>query len=146
MKPFFCLMPALLLVAGPCAAAAQEKPDEKHAEASKKPEKSEKGEKAEKAEPPKPEKSVSQHSAVIGGTTVGYTATAGTLIVRNEKDEPWASIGYVAYVKQGADPGRRPITFAYNGGPGSSSVWLHMGALGPKRVVVADAAPTPPPP
>jgi carboxypeptidase C (cathepsin A) len=131
------LMTALLLLAGLGSAAAQDKPA---AEAPKKPEKS------ENAEPPKPEKFVTQHSAVIGGTTVSYTATAGTLIVRNDKDEPWASIGFVAYVKQGAEPARRPITFAYNGGPGSSSVWLHMGALGPRRVVTADAAPTPPPP
>ena len=106
-----------------------------------------KAEKPEKAEPPRAEKSVTSHSVVIGGVTVAYTATAGTLIVRNEKDEPWASMGYVAYVrKDSADAGRRPVTFAYNGGPGSSSIWLHMGALGPKRIVVSDAEPTPPPP
>ena len=102
---------------------------------------------AAKKEPPKPEQSVTQHSAVIGGVPVAYTATAGTLIVRNEKDEPWASMGYVAYVRKDAGPAsRRPIAFCYNGGPGSSSVWLHMGALGPRRVVVVDAGPTPPPP
>jgi hypothetical protein len=66
---------------------------------------------------------------------VAPTATAGTLIVRNDKDEPWASMGYVAYVKKDGTA-RRPITFAFNGGPGSSSVWLHMGLLGPKRVQV----------
>ncbi len=123
------------------AARAQESP------AAEAPKRSEKPERAEKAEPPRAEKSVSSHSAVIGGVTVAYTATAGTLIVRNEKDEPWASMGYVAYVrKDSADAGRRPVTFAYNGGPGSSSIWLHMGALGPKRIVVSDAEPTPPPP
>ena len=137
MKRISILMPALLLLAGLVPAAAQEKPGEKQAEAPKK---------MEKAPPPKPEKSVTQHSVVIGGTAVSYTATAGTLIVRNAKDEPWASIGYIAYVKPGADASKRPITFAYNGGPGSSSVWLHMGALGPKRVVTSDASPTPPPP
>ena len=90
---------------------------------------------------------MTQHSIVIGGVPVAYTATAGTLIVCNYKDEPWASMGYVAYVKKDAGgAARRPITFAFNGGPGSSSVWLHMGALGPRRVVTADAAPTPPPP
>ena len=84
---------------------------------------------------------------MIGGAPVSFTATAGTLIVRNEKDEPWASMGYVAYVRKDAGTAsRRPIAFCYNGGPGSSSIWLHMGALGPKRVVVADAATTPPPP
>jgi carboxypeptidase C (cathepsin A) len=101
------------------------------------------------AEPPKAEQSVTQHSISIGGKTINYTATAGTLLVRNGKDEPTASIGYIAYVQRAAgdtDAGRRPLTFAYNGGPGSSSVWLHMGALGPRRIVTADAGPTPPPP
>lgn len=98
-------------------------------------------------EPPRPEQAVTTHRIVIGGTTLDYTATAGTLIVRNEKDQPYASMGYVAYVERDvADAAKRPITFAYNGGPGSSSIWLHMGALGPRRVVTSDAAPTPPPP
>src|SRR5258708_4406953 len=66
-------------------------------------------------EPPKAEQSVTQHSVVIGGKTIDYAATAGTLIVRNDKDEPTAAIGYIAYTLRGAgDPGRRPITFAYN--------------------------------
>jgi carboxypeptidase C (cathepsin A) len=102
------------------------------------------------AEPPKAEQSATQHSIAIGGKTISYTATAGTLLVRNGKDEPTASIGYIAYVQRAAgepgDAGRRPLTFAYNGGPGSSSVWLHMGALGPRRIVTPDAGPTPPPP
>ncbi len=121
------------------SAAAQEKPAEKPPE---KP-----AAEASKKEPPKPEQSVTQHTSVIGGVPVTYTATAGTLVVRNEKDEPWASIGYTAYVRKDAGVApHRPIAFCYNGGPGSSSIWLHMGALGPRRVVVADAAPTPPPP
>ena len=95
-----------------------------------------------------PEQSVTQHSVTIGGVPVAYTATAGTLIVRNEKDEPYARMGYTAYVRKdlAATPSKRPITFAYNGGPGSSSIWLHMGALGPRRVVTADATATLPPP
>ncbi|HEY3571864.1 MAG TPA: peptidase S10, partial [Thermoanaerobaculia bacterium] len=100
-------------------------------------------------EPPKAEQSVTQHSISIGGKTISYTATAGTLLVRNDKDEPTASIGYVAYVQRASgdtDVARRPITFAYNGGPGSSSIWLHMGALGPRRIVTTDAGPTLPPP
>jgi carboxypeptidase C (cathepsin A) len=106
------------------------------------------GAKADKTEPPpKPIQSATQHSVVIGGTPVSYTASAGTLIVRNEKDEPCASMGYIAYTRK--DPGdlsRRPLIFAYNGGPGSSSIWLHMGVLGPRRIVTTDAAPTPPAP
>jgi carboxypeptidase C (cathepsin A) len=115
-------------------ALSQEKPPEKGAEAAR-------------PEPPKAEQSVTQHTVSIGGVPVAYTATAGTLIVRNQKDEPWGSIGYIAYVRKDAGPAaRRPITFSYNGGPGSSSIWLHMGVMGPKRVVTNDAAPTPPPP
>ncbi len=102
---------------------------------------------AKDAAVPKPEQWITRHSLTIGGAAIDYTATAGTLIVRNGKDEPYASIGYVAYTKNGvADPARRPLTFAYNGGPGSSSVWLHMGVLGPRRIVTSDAADTPPPP
>jgi len=98
------------------------------------------------AEPPKAEQSVTEHSVEIGGKTISYTATAGTLIVRNDKDEPTAAMGYVAYTMRGAEASRRPVTFSYNGGPGSSSVWLHMGALGPRRIVTTDAGPTPPAP
>lgn len=96
---------------------------------------------------PKPEQYLTKHVITIGGKTINYTATAGTLILRDKDGEPIAAVGYVAYVQQDVkDPATRPITFAYNGGPGSSSVWLHMGALGPRRIVVKDASPTPPPP
>ncbi len=92
-------------------------------------------------------KSVTHHSIKINGATVGYTATAGTLVVKNEKDSAVALFGYTAYSRDGQpDAGKRPITFAYNGGPGSSSMWLHMGALGPRRVVVNDPELNPPPP
>ena len=90
---------------------------------------------------PKAESSVTQHH-FGGGKGFDYTATAGNLIVRDEEDRPLASIGYVAYTRKGAGAAR-PITFAFNGGPGSSSLWLHMGVLGPKRVVVSDSTPTP---
>ena len=96
---------------------------------------------------PKPEQAVTRHRLTVGGSTIEYTATAGTLILRNAEDRPVASIGYIAYTQTDVrDPGRRPLTFAFNGGPGSSSMWLHMGALGPRRIVTVDAAPTPPPP
>lgn len=102
---------------------------------------------AKESEAPRPVQSVTRHTVTVGATPIDYTATAGTLIVRNGDDKPYASIGYVAYVRNGAaDPARRPLTFAYNGGPGSSSVWLHMGVLGPRRVVTSDGADTPPPP
>jgi carboxypeptidase C (cathepsin A) len=92
---------------------------------------------------PKAESSVTQHRISVGGKSFDYTATAGTLIVRDDADKPIASIGYVAYTRRDVKAGARPITFAFNGGPGSSSLWLHMGVLGPKRVVVSDPTPTP---
>jgi carboxypeptidase C (cathepsin A) len=96
---------------------------------------------------PTAEQSVTQHNIVIGRVTVPYTATAGTLIVRNSKDIPYASMGYFAFIRNDvANPGQRPITFAYNGGPGCCSVWLNMGVLGPKRIVTSDSSYTPPPP
>ena len=102
---------------------------------------------AEAAKPPVAEQSVTDHRVTIDGRTIAYRATAGTLILRNDTDAPIASVGYFAYVATGgSDPAARPITFAFNGGPGSSSIWLHMGALGPRRVVTTDAGATPPAP
>jgi len=101
------------------------------------------------APPAKVEEKVSktQHTLTISGQTIAYTATAGTVVLKKEDGTPTASLFYVAYVKDGAtDPARRPLTFAFNGGPGSSSVWLHMGTLGPKRAMMdAEGNPTPPP-
>ncbi len=102
---------------------------------------------AKTAEIPKAEQSVTHHSITINGKTINYTATAGTLLLRDGEDKPEALMGYVAYTLDGVkDNGERPVTFSYNGGPGSSSIWLHMGVMGPKRIVTTDAAPTPPPP
>jgi len=81
---------------------------------------------------------VTKHQIRIGGTTLAYTATAGTMLIKNDKDEPIALFGFTAYVKEGADPRTRPLMFAYNGGPGSASAWLHMGILGPRRAVLND--------
>ncbi len=85
---------------------------------------------------PKAEQSVTQHKIVMGGVFIPYTATAGTLIVRNEKDLPYASMGYIAYTRNDvANPGRRPITFAYNGGPGCCSVpFLYAAGFQPVEV------------
>lgn len=83
----------------------------------------------------------SQGGVEIGGTAIPYTAHAGTLVLRDAQELPIARIFYVAYWKNGVgDESNRPITFAYNGGPGSSSVWLHMGGIGPRRVVVPSDA------
>ncbi|MBK5256514.1 MAG: carboxypeptidase [Vicinamibacteria bacterium] len=88
--------------------------------------------------PPSARVWVSKHEIKIGGATLPYTATAGTMLITNDKDEPMALFGFTAYVKDGGDPRTRPIMFAYNGGPGSASAWLHMGILGPKRTVLDD--------
>jgi carboxypeptidase C (cathepsin A) len=105
--------------------------------------------KEEKKTPPPPEeKSVpSKHSLKIGGQEIKYTATAGTILLKLEDGTPKASIFYVAYTKDDvSDAGQRPITFSFNGGPGSSSVWLHLGAFGPRRVQMGDAGALLPPP
>ena len=98
--------------------------------------------------PVPPEKtSVSHGSVDVGGRTVRYTATAGNVLIREDKEEkPEASVFYVAYTADDAKASNRPITFFYNGGPGSSSVWLHMGSVAPVRVESASAAATAPPP
>jgi len=81
---------------------------------------------------------VTQHEVKIQGQVIKYTATAGTLILKDDKGKSEASIFYIAYTKDGEkDLSTRPITFCFNGGPGSSSVWLHLGLLGPKRVATA---------
>jgi carboxypeptidase C (cathepsin A) len=82
--------------------------------------------------------SVTDHAILVGGTTINYRATAGYVPVRGESGGTVADIFFVAYERQdAASPGAdRPITFAFNGGPGSSAVWLHMGGLGPKRALL----------
>jgi carboxypeptidase C (cathepsin A) len=105
----------------------------------------------------KPEQQQSKGSVTIGGKTIDYDAYAGTLVV-HPKDwddvpqnadpdpknkAPEASMFYVAYIKSDSKGAPRPVTFFYNGGPGSSTVWLHMGAFGPKRVVTSDDTHTP---
>ena len=89
---------------------------------------------------------VSKHSVRIGNRTVSYKATAGTLLIKDDKDKPTVSVFYVAYTADGGRPGKRPVTFMYNGGPGSSSMWLHMGSFGPVRVANRGDQPIPPPP
>ncbi len=91
--------------------------------------------------------SVTQHRLTVSRAPIDYTATAGTLVLRDNDDKPIANMGYIAYTKDSMkEPSERPIMFAFNGGPGSSSMYLHMGLLGPQRVVVSDAVPTPPAP
>ena len=88
--------------------------------------------------------SVTEGSVTVEGKKIDYTATAGTIILRDQDGHPTGSMFYVAYVKRGVkDPGQRPVTFFHNGGPGSSTIWLHMGGFGPRRIVTTDQGPTP---
>jgi carboxypeptidase C (cathepsin A) len=103
---------------------------------------------AQKPAPPPEEKtSKTEHTTNIGGQEIKYTATAGTMVLKKEDGTATASMFYIAYTRDGVtDLTRRPITYAFNGGPGSSSVWLHMGTLGPKRVLLQPSGyPTAPP-
>lgn len=102
-------------------------------------------EKAEtKNEIPKEVISETKHKVVVGGKTLNYTATAGTIILKEEVEEddgeiakPKASIFFIAYTLDDvSEASQRPLTFSFNGGPGSSSVWLHLGVLGPRRVLL----------
>lgn len=79
---------------------------------------------------------VTHHQVTVGGKSLAYTATAGRLPLKRGDGKTEAQMFFVAYTLDGQDAGKRPVTFAFNGGPGSASIWLHMGALGPKRVVL----------
>ena len=95
--------------------------------------------------------SKTQHTVIIDGEEVSYTATAGTMILKEEDkdsgEKAKASVFFIAYTKDGVkETGTRPITFSFNGGPGSSSVWMHLGLLGPRRLLMGDAGNLLPPP
>ena len=88
-----------------------------------------------------------KHTITIGGQSIEYTATAGHLTLTKEDGTVRAKVFFVAYTKNGVtDPSKRALTFSFNGGPGSSSVWLHLGVLGPRRVLMNDDGTTLPPP
>src|SRR3974390_3396029 len=76
------------------------------------------------------------HQTTLNGRTLHYTATAGRLPIKDPTGKIDAEMFFVAYTLDGADPAKRPLTFSFNGGPGSASFWLHMGALGPRTVVL----------
>ena len=112
---------------------------------------------SEAPKPPEPtdQLSITQHTVRIDGHEIAYTVTAGTVVLRRETEKDGAAEGekakatvfFVAYTRDNVgDLGSRPITFSFNGGPGSSSVWLHLGTLGPRRVRSGDAGQVAPPP
>jgi carboxypeptidase C (cathepsin A) len=89
---------------------------------------------------PEPVISVTHHSGTFGGVRIAYKATAGETYLRDKNGEPLAAITSYSYVKEGKPDPNRPVTFLWNGGPGSGSLWLQMGAFGPKRVVIPSDA------
>src|SRR5580692_11214702 len=103
--------------------------------------------KTPEANPPKEETWPSDHTIKINNQSIAYKATASTTLLKDEKGEPTALLYATAYTRSDTkDFSQRPIAFLYNGGPGSASIWLHMGAFGPRRVVNADASSTAPAP
>ena len=96
---------------------------------------------------PKDELSETTNSVTINGVEVKYKATAGTIVMKDEEGKPHVSFFFIAYTRlDTTNLTVRPVTFSFNGGPGSASVWLHMGALGPRRVFLQDDGGLPPPP
>jgi carboxypeptidase C (cathepsin A) len=103
--------------------------------------------KKETTTPVPPESNVeTKHDWTAGSRVVHYTATAGNLLINDEHDKPIGSVFYVAYTEDGVTAKSRPVTFLYNGGPGSATVWLHMGSVGPVRVVTESPKSTGPAP
>jgi len=90
--------------------------------------------------------STTSHVVRIDGRDVKYTASAGTLPLKDAAGKVTANMFFVAYVRDGEDRGARPLTFFYNGGPGSASIWLHMGSFGPRRVHMGEEGFMPAPP
>ena len=143
----FVLAVAALLIAAQPAGAADKPDDGKHESAAKAegvPSLSDAGREAANAEaaaewtraPVKEAETTTLHTLnVAGKAALRYKATAGTLTIRDDEAKPTASVFYVAYTLDGGpQAAKRPVTFFYNGGPGSSSIWLHMGSFAPVRV------------
>ena len=115
--------------------------------------------KTEERPEPKDQLSITQHTFTSGGKSIRYTVTAGTIVLKEESEKKGeqagqaegekarATIFFIAYTRDDVDDkSRRPLTFSFNGGPGSSSVWLHLGLLGPRRVELEEAGALPAPP
>lgn len=88
---------------------------------------------------PPPAPVVTKHQTIINGQAISYTATTGYMVLKDEAGKAKGNVFFIAYTKDGVtDITKRPITYTFNGGPGSASVWLHMGAIGPKRILMSD--------
>jgi carboxypeptidase C (cathepsin A) len=137
----------VMFVAATVTLSAQQKESGDTAKAGQSAEKSAKPAETEKEKAPKEEPPVVTHHEIhVGGRVLRYTATTGFMPLRNEDTgDVEANIFFVAYTLDGAAP-KRPLMFSFNGGPGSASIWLHLGAIGPRRVkMMADGAMPQPP-
>lgn len=124
----------------------EENPEQREAEQAEKAAKP-KVDKEKEKEPEEKPPVVTRHSLPLGGKTLHYTVTTGRMPLHDEKGEVEAHIFFIAYTRDEAGPiAERPLIFSFNGGPGSSSVWLHLGALGPKRVRMRSDGAMPAPP
>jgi carboxypeptidase C (cathepsin A) len=138
----FAVLLASFLLASPAPAQETKSPAPPPAAGAEQPKDANK-----ESAPNPPEKPVAtHHELTLDGKTLKYTATAGTLLIRDEEDKPYGSIFYVAYTLDGADPTSRPVSFLYNGGPGSATLWLHMGSFSPVRIETDSPNATPGPP
>jgi carboxypeptidase C (cathepsin A) len=131
------LLACLLLLAAPALAQA---PDAAKPDAETKAD-------AKQAKTPEEKSSVTRHTMTLDGRKLPYTATAGNLLLKDDDGTVKASVFYIAYTLDGVkEPGGRPVTFTFNGGPGAASLWLHMGAFGPKKVERTEEGMEVPPP
>ncbi|HEY3883672.1 MAG TPA: hypothetical protein VGL62_00595, partial [Vicinamibacterales bacterium] len=90
--------------------------------------------------------STTQHTITIDGKTIAYTAHTGTMIIRDDSGKPKGSVFYIAYTADKGDAATRPVTFFFNGGPGSASIWLDMGIMSPKHPNMGPNGTEPAPP
>ncbi len=101
----------------------------------------------EKEKEPKDDLIETTNTVTIHGTEIKYRATAGTMVIKDEESKPLVSFFFIAYTSlDHTNASERPLAFSFNGGPGSSSIWLHMGLLGPRRVFLKEDGSLPPPP
>lgn len=90
--------------------------------------------------------STTQHTITIGGKEIAYTANTGTMVLRDDNGKPQATVFYISYTRDGQDAANRPVTFFFNGGPGSASIWLDMGIMSPRHPDMGPNGTQPAPP
>jgi carboxypeptidase C (cathepsin A) len=129
-----CLLLALLLAGAATVTVAQERPRRPPAQQGEQRPPEQQNQSRESVLRLLPSDAVTEHSIDIPGGKLAYTATAGTLTLFDQSGERLAAIFYTAYVAKNAEAASRPVTFAFNGGPGAASAYLHLGLIGPKIV------------